>query len=339
MRQLRTSLGLAVFLAGTALAQQVVSVKAGLISYPEGEVFLDGKPVDRPQASKGFNQFADMKANSILKTGYGRVEVLLAPGVFLRMGEDSAIRMISNKLEDTKLELLNGSVVLEAAELLKENSVSIRFGDSTVTPVKNGLYRIDSKPAELRVFEGRADVVLGDKTMVAKKSALVPLTGELVAGKFDTDNTDPLDRWSARRAGYTAMANVSASKSLRDSGMSWGRSGWMWNPYFGMYTFIPMGGSIYSPYGYSYYSPRTIIAVYQPRNSFSSGGMGGGGFDNSRRYDSNLGYSVSSGRSYGGYAPSAGGTSGAPAAAAPAPAPRAAESAAPRSGGGGGRGQ
>ncbi|MBK5292375.1 MAG: FecR domain-containing protein [Acidobacteriia bacterium] len=337
MRQLCTLLGMTALLAGAAMAQEVVSVKAGLISYPEGEVFLDGKPIDRPTPGKGFNQFADMKANAVLKTGYGRVEVLLAPGIFLRMGEDSSIRMISNKLEDTKLELLSGSVVLEAAEILKENSISIRYGQATVIPVKNGLYRIDSQPAELRVFEGRAEVVSGDKKLLARKSALVPLSGDLVAGKFDTDDTDPLDRWSARRAGYTAMANVSATKSLRDSGMGWNRSGWMWNPYFGMYTFIPVNGGIYSPYGYAYYNPRTIYSVYEPRNSYSSGGGNGGGYSGSR-YDSNLGYSVSSGRSYGGYAPSGGGASGAPAAAA-APAPRAAESAAPRGGEGGGRGK
>jgi hypothetical protein len=77
-------LGLALFaLCGTALyAQSVLSARAGLLHYVEGEVLLDGKPAEVDLAS-----FPSMKTGSVLRTADGRAEVLLNPGVFLRMAK------------------------------------------------------------------------------------------------------------------------------------------------------------------------------------------------------------------------------------------------------------
>ena len=175
--------------------------------------------------------------------------------------------------------------------------------------------------------------------MEVKKGQFLTLDGgQLTASKFDTEHGDSLYRWSSRRSGYLAMANVSAARALRDSGFDRGASQWYWNPYFSMFTFIPgMGSMIYSPFGYGYYSPRYVYIVYRPRpqmpSSVASGGMGGGPV-----YNPNLGYSTASSRSYGGYTGAAA-TAPAAAASAPAPIPRGAESAAPRSAAGGGRGQ
>lgn len=73
-----------------------------------------------------------------------------------------------------------------------------------------------------------------------------------------------------------SMANISAAKSVHDSGMSWLSSGWRWNPYFGMFTFIPLRGSYLSPYGYRFWSPREVYRIYQPQ-VFQSGDFGGFG--------------------------------------------------------------
>jgi hypothetical protein len=73
------------------------------------------------------------------------------------------------------------------------------------------------------------------------------------------------------------MANVSASRSLRDSGASWSMSGWRWNPYFGMFTFIPYRGYLMSPFGYAFYSPREIYRIYEQPYAYR-----GGGWDASR---------------------------------------------------------
>src|SRR5262249_1429144 len=72
-----------------AVAQSVISARSGLIHYAEGRVLLDGKPVEVKLTA-----FPQIKDNVALSAEDGRAEVLLNPGVFLRIGENSAVRMI-----------------------------------------------------------------------------------------------------------------------------------------------------------------------------------------------------------------------------------------------------
>src|SRR5687767_14648092 len=105
-------LGLAVVLAASAIAQNVISARSGMIHYTEGTVTLAGKPVTTTIA-----EFPEIKVGEELRTELGRAEVLLSPGVFLRVAENSAVRMVNNRLEDTKVELIAGSALLEVGEL------------------------------------------------------------------------------------------------------------------------------------------------------------------------------------------------------------------------------
>jgi hypothetical protein len=258
----RLALGVSA-LAGTtsfvATAQSVISAKSGIIHYVEGRVFLNDFLVE----SK-FSQFPDIKENQQLRTEEGRVEVLLTPGVFLRMGENSAIRMVTNRLIDTRLELLSGEVVVEADELLKDNGVTIVYKDYAVQLQKHGVYRIDSEPARLRVYDGEALVDLNGKTQEVKEGHALAMDGELHVAGFDKKkDTDELYLWGAHRSEYIAMANVSAAKMVADSGTYAGTSSWYFNPYYNMYTFLPGYGSgcgmgmgfCMNPFGYGFFSP------------------------------------------------------------------------------------
>src|SRR5689334_8339432 len=112
MNRLHAVLGSCALIAlsgSAAFAQSVISAHSGLIHYVEGSVLLDSKPVEVKIAT-----FPDLKENSELRSEDGRAEVLLNPGAFLRMGENSSIRMVSNKLTDSRVEFLSGSVVIEA---------------------------------------------------------------------------------------------------------------------------------------------------------------------------------------------------------------------------------
>ena len=60
--------------------------------------------------------------------------MLLTPGVFLRVGENSAFRMVTNRLIDTRLQFLSGSAVVEAEEIGKDNSVTVVYKDATCAP-------------------------------------------------------------------------------------------------------------------------------------------------------------------------------------------------------------
>jgi hypothetical protein len=301
-----------------------------MVHFVEGEVLLADKTVETK-----FGQFPEVKENQVLETRLGRAEVLLSPGVFLRMDENTAIRMITNRLIDTRLEVESGVVQIEAVELLKDNNIAVVAKGATVTPRKPGLYRIDTGTGVVRVYDGEAAVEQGNDRLTLKAARETTLGTVLVAQKFNNKAGDPLYRWGRRRSEYIAMANLSGSRSLRDRG-GWVSSGWHWNPYFGMFTYVPYRGVFYSPYGYAFWSPRSVARVYeQPQRdptAFAGGGGGGSGFNPA------LGYNTAS-RSSGAYsspAPSAAPAGQAPAAAA---SPRAADSASPRGDTGGGRGR
>jgi len=288
-------------------AQPVVSAKSGLVSYVEGKVFVGDQEVQPSLTS-----FPDVKENMVLHTTEGRAEILLTPGVFLRVGENSSFRMITNRLIDTRLELLTGSAVVEADEVAKDTNLTIVANKATILIAKHGLYRFDMEPARLKVFDGIASVTTGAQTTPVAAGKMLSLDSETASvEKFDKEATDALDRWSKRRAENVAMANVSSAKQVHDYGCTnYGTNfanpvgvpqdspcynpcgGWRYNPWYGMVTYIPCGGNIYSPYGYRYWSPYTVARIYYMPPVLSR--SGGGGL----------------GRGVGGYYPSMGSSSG-----------------------------
>src|SRR5258708_23854923 len=113
---------------------------------------------------------------------------------------------------------------------------------------------------------------------------MLAMNGDLKLAKFNKDDVDSLFKWSKRRAEYISMANVSAAKSVQDSGTGWYSSGWAFNPYFNMYTFVPYRGAFYNPFGYALWSPFAVNDfLYSPGYyntgylRSSGGGVGGGG--------------------------------------------------------------
>src|ERR1700690_1689923 len=109
-----------VLASGGAFAQSVISAHSGVVHYIEGDVAIDGSAIN-PR----FGEFPDLKNGQVLSTEEGRAEVLLTPGVFLRMAENSSVRMISNALADTHLQVVSGSALIEAGELLPNNAITI----------------------------------------------------------------------------------------------------------------------------------------------------------------------------------------------------------------------
>ena len=273
-----------------AAAQPVISAKSGLVSYAEGTVLMGDQPVE-PTATS----FPDVKENAVLRTEEGRCEVLLTMGVMLRMGEQSSMKMLTTRLIDTRMELLNGSHVVEADEIQKDNNLTIVAKDSTVLINKRGLYRFDVDQNRIKVFDGLATVQKGNQTVLVSAGKMLALDAtSTTPEKFDKDNLDALDRWSKRRAELNAMANPSSAKQVHDYGCGgtanfanpvgsvYGNpcynpcGGWRWNPWYGMITYIPCGGNIYSPYGYRFYSPYNVMRAFYapPPPSYNRGGYG-----------------------------------------------------------------
>jgi hypothetical protein len=269
-----------------------------MIHFVEGQAYLGDQPVETK-----FGNFPEVKENAQLRTEDGRAEVLLTPGVFMRLGENSSFRMITNRLIDTRLELLSGTAIIEAEDIAKDNSVTVVYKDASVHVAKKGLYRFEAASGELKVFDGDAEVTAADKTVEVKESRLIELN-TLAVRKFDKNETDSLDRWSARRGEYVAMANVAAANSIRTSMFSGGsllnggmygngglygnglfNGGWFFNPYFGMYSYVPgLEGAMYSPYGYRFWSPFNVYMAYTPGYYYYPSNYGSGGYNNAQAY-------------------------------------------------------
>jgi FecR protein len=250
-----------------AWAQSVISAHSGVIHYVEGDVSVDSTPV-HPK----FAEFPDVKAGQLVATTEGRAEILLTPGVFLRMAENSSVRMLSNALADTRLEVVSGAALVEVGELLEHNAITFVASGVQMELAKKGLFRIDASPASLRVYEGQARVASGSENLTARKGHQIDLdSAKLADTKFETKDTDAFYRWSSRRAEYVAAANVISARvtSNSDYGSSFTSNpgAWSWNPYFGMFTFLPASGVYWSPFGSPFYSPGMAWAAYVPRRS------------------------------------------------------------------------
>src|SRR5579862_9719073 len=190
MRSILTGLALAALAVAPGFAQSVISAHSGVIHYTEGKILVDDKDL-----STKASEFADLKENSVLKTEEGRAEILLTPGVFLRVGEQSAVKMLSNHLSDTRVELLSGEGLVEADEILKDNQVTMVYKNATVAITKRGLFDFDTSLNRLRVYDGEVIVKNPSGQLTAKKGQEVNLNdGPLMASKFDVKVGDPLVR-------------------------------------------------------------------------------------------------------------------------------------------------
>jgi hypothetical protein len=280
----KASLSVAVLALGAlpALAQPVISAKSGVVSYVQGTVMVGGELVT-PSETK----FPEMKENSVLRTEEGRAEVLLTSGTILRTGDHSSFKMLTNRLIDTRLELLTGSHVVEVMEVQKDNNLTLAMKDATVVIMKHGLYRFDVDQSRIKVFDGVLGVTVNGESNLVGAGKMIDATTASVE-KFDKEATDALDNWAKRRAELVATANASSAKQQHDYGCTTSNyaavnnpcndpcGGWRYNPWFGVYTHMPCGNNVYSPYGYRYWNPYNVMqAYYAPPPINNHGGNGG----------------------------------------------------------------
>src|SRR6516162_5828324 len=93
--------------AAVALAAPNVNPNAtpvpGTVNYVEGQVSLNGQALQAQSA--GSPAGSVVEPGQTLTTTNGKVEVLLTPGVFLRLGDNSQARMLTNGLADVEVAL------------------------------------------------------------------------------------------------------------------------------------------------------------------------------------------------------------------------------------------
>ena len=129
------------------------------------------------------------------------------------------MKMISNRLSDTVVEVLAGSALFEVDEFYNDNAVTVQFHGAAIALHKHGLYRIDAEYSRLRVYNGKARTILGIGTFVAKRGSEVEFRDVLLAKHFDPKETNDFYQWSARRSEYIAAANDSLARWAGERGL------------------------------------------------------------------------------------------------------------------------
>ena len=77
-----------------------------------------------------------LAAGQSLTTDDGRAEILLTPGIFLRVDNRSSLQMNSPGLADTITTLTKGRAMVEVAEIRPENNVRVAENGSSTQMLK-----------------------------------------------------------------------------------------------------------------------------------------------------------------------------------------------------------
>jgi hypothetical protein len=266
------------FAATLALPQAyTISAKPGVVNYVEGSASLNGHSVSPSELRS-----TALNAGDVLSTEVGKAEVLLTPGVFLRLGSNSEVHMISPSLIDTQLELRRGEAMIEVDQIVDDCRISVLNHGASILIEKSGLYRFNADDApRVAVIDGKAQVYLGDKKLDLGKGREVVLSDLLKPEKFDRKKEDELYAWSNARSEYNASVSYQAAQaapvngySAYPSGLGYGYAGggWLWNAGFNSWAWLPGDGAFFSPFGWGFFSPGVV--AYAPVVAVPIGGRG-----------------------------------------------------------------
>lgn len=302
-------IALTVFSASLAVAQNsalraaagdkwVITAKAGGVNHVQGSV-----SIDRVAGKSGLLLKGDsIEVGDRVSTGAdGRAEILLNPGSYLRVAENSSFEFKTTALEDLEVSVHKGSVMLEVFAA-NDFRVAVTTPKESYDLIETGVYRVDVAAdgnGRIEVWKGKAEV--GDETLKGGRTATT-LDGETAIAKFDRGDRDDFESWSRDRAKELAKGTKDLrDRSLRNSLMNSYLGGrwdmfnsfglWVYNSRMGRYCFLPFGYGWSSPYGYGFgtdiwwYNLPRIVYV---RPNGGSGGTtppagtppgGGGGRD------------------------------------------------------------
>jgi hypothetical protein len=244
-------------IAAFVMMQFIISAKAGLVNAVEGTANV------RLQEQ--------VQAGALVQTGpAGRVEILLNPGSFLRLGENSEAVLDSVDLTNISVRILAGDGVVESSNIDKDSPIRVIDGSLNVLIVEPGTYRFSGNTAfvvggELRTDDSAHSIKKGWQIKASPGDPSIEQGLSYDEAKIDSSQpVTPLEEWSQQRSQQIASADARSSETDSASNTL--------PPSYPSYAtpFLYPGGNIPS-YGYS---PR----ILPPLGPFSYYPWYGGGF-------------------------------------------------------------
>jgi hypothetical protein len=245
----------------------LISAKAGGINYLSGNVTVNRSGTSGQQTLTDQDNLED--GDVVTTAAGGRVEVLLNPGSYLRVAENSEFELADTSLEHVRIKLLRGSAIIEVVGTDGDKlALKVDTPQTSAVIVKRGIYRVnvlETGETEVLVRKGRA--LVGATAQEVKSGKMIVIGRGMMATvmKMDKRLEDSLDLWSQDRAEYLASINKQIqprvlSASLLDysddSGWMSNRNrnygAWVYDSQRGCYVFLPGRGGASSPYGYGY---------------------------------------------------------------------------------------
>lgn len=263
----------------------VISAKAGGVNYVEGKV-----TVARANSKSGYLLKGDrLEVGDKVSTGAnGKAEILLNPGSFVRLGENTVFEFASTSLDDVQVKFIRGSAMLEVYAD-NEFKVAINTPKANFYAIKSGVYRVDvlaNGGGKISVWKGKAQIGQDEEATVKSGRAAVVNGNRVTIEKFDRGDKDALEDWSKDRAKHLAKINSRLQRDdIRNSLLSsfdrrgWGFYDsfglWVFDRFSGYYCFVPFGYGWSSPYGYWY--NRDLWYFRLPRYIYQQPMSGGNG--------------------------------------------------------------
>src|ERR1700727_2400173 len=111
----------------------------------------------------------------------------------------AAVLVVAASITDTRVELLQGEAMVEAAQAERENNLSIIDAGYTAQIDKRGIYEFNADQPKVAVYDGELTVHGNDRSTDVKKGrelALVAQNQKLKTEGFASNNLDQLYSWS-----------------------------------------------------------------------------------------------------------------------------------------------
>lgn len=244
-----------------AASKYLISAEAGGVNFIEGKVAIARKIGRSGLLLKGDT----VKVGDRVSTdAESKAEVLLNPGSYIRIAGNSSFEFVDTSLENLQINLTRGSAMFEVITT-DGFTFAVNTPKATFNVLKSGVYRIDvleDGNGRIEVWKGKAQV--GEDDAEIKKGKTATAGGDDVAvAKFDRGERDSLEDWSRQRAKELAKANDRLDRNrLRNTLISGFNSRgwnlfdsfglWVYDPFWGSYSFLPFGYGWSSPYGFGF---------------------------------------------------------------------------------------